>query len=246
MYTWCIHIYIRNINTHVYMFTHTHICCMCVCIYVRIMNCNLILCIILITWFTYAYTCWNEDIVMLNNLKICQLFCCGTRINQLRVPVRERRDPGLKIVSFPLWERRQSPLTHGQDSHTSCRVAARQLHLSAVHEKTSTQNKSEFTSSAGSEWVRREELHYHHGNTSDAYYYPNTALKRHTSFPACPQMLTHKTSSTSVSKYGWLTCPSFRWTSPGTRAVVLCPPPHCSEAVDNRYLPRNISCCYYC
>lgn len=22
----------------------------------------------------YAYTCWNEDIVMLNNLKICQSY----------------------------------------------------------------------------------------------------------------------------------------------------------------------------
>lgn len=138
--------------------------------------------------------CWITE--------LSKLFCCVTRINQLCVPVGECWDPGLKIVSFPLWERRQSRLTHGQNSHASCRVAARQLHLSAVHKNTPTQNNSAFTSSAGSELVIRESSdvsHYSHSNTSVAYdYYANTGLKWHTPFPACTQTLTHKTSLTLV------------------------------------------------
>lgn len=187
--------------------------------------------------------CWITD--------LSKRFCCVTRINQLCVPVGECWDPGLKIVSFPLWDRRQSPLSHGQDSHTSCRVAAHQPHLTAAHKKkqASAQNNSEFSSSTGSELVAGEELWclrllpQEHITILHQY----SCEMTHTfSCMSSDADTLNQFDINEFSKQGWLTSPSSQWTSPATRAAVLFPPPHYSEVGDDRYLPRYTCCCYYC
>lgn len=57
---------------------------------------------------------------------------CVTRIKQLCIPVGESWDPGLKIMSFPLWERHQSPFSQRQNIDTTCRVTAHQPHITAA------------------------------------------------------------------------------------------------------------------
>lgn len=141
----------------------------------------------------HGYTCWNEDIVMLNNWFIKVILLCYQNKSAVCPSRRMLRSRPQNRELSTVREASESPHSWTEQSRilqSRCTPASPQC-CSWKHTNAEQLSIHQFSSSDAS--------HYSHSNTSVACdYYTNTGLKWHTPFPACTQTLTHKTSLTLV------------------------------------------------